>query len=161
MLARQVILPELGALCFHNSTNPFSSNSFLFTSIQIPRGVTLSTFRLSDAPSASRITYPTLRRANPFVYNGLPPLWVSWPSFASPDPLFSIVCSLFCQNVGGWGIYLLLPTFRSVFALQDSSNPLSHPLRQYREPIAPTSSPRHHCQDAPNRIFVRRPSPSG
>src|ERR1700737_2842488 len=53
---------------------------------------------------------------------------------------------------GGWGFYLPLPTFRSVFALQDSSNPLSHPLRQYREPIAPTYPPRHHCQDAPNRI---------
>jgi hypothetical protein len=30
---------NLFALCFHNLTNPFSRNSFIFTSIQIPRGV--------------------------------------------------------------------------------------------------------------------------
>jgi hypothetical protein len=29
------------SFCFHNVTNPFSRNSFIFTSIQNPRGVTL------------------------------------------------------------------------------------------------------------------------
>jgi hypothetical protein len=32
---------NLLALCFHNLTNPFSHNSFYFTSIQNPRGCTL------------------------------------------------------------------------------------------------------------------------
>src|SRR5260370_27091458 len=36
--------------------------------------------------------------------------------------------------------------------------PLSFPPRQYRETIAPSISPRHHCQDAPNRFFGRCPS---
>src|SRR5260370_39442476 len=36
--------------------------------------------------------------------------------------------------------------------------PLSFPPPQYRETIAPSIPPRHHCQDAPNRFFGRCPS---
>ena len=161
MLARRIILPEFATLCFHNLTNPFSRNSFLFTSIQIPRGVTSSTLNVSSFRCAFRVpnTYPTLRRANPFVYNGLPPLWVSWPSFASPDPLFSIVCSLFCQNVG---VGYLSP-------------PPDLPIRlcpsRFKQSViaSATSVPRAYCANLPSSPplpgrtkphFMRCPSPS-
>ena len=37
-------------------------------------------------------------------FNALQPLKVSWLSFSDSRPLFSIACSLFLQNTGGWGI---------------------------------------------------------
>ena len=48
----------------------------------------------------------TSRRSAPNgrSFNALQPLKVSWPSFSDSRPLFSIACSLFLQNTGGWGI---------------------------------------------------------
>ena len=47
--SRRYRLPSFSfLLCFHTLTNPFSCNSFLFTSIQNPRGATLQRSRFSD-----------------------------------------------------------------------------------------------------------------
>ncbi len=55
---------------------------------------------------------------------------------------------------------LVLRVSRGRFFTQSvvGEGPLSFPPRQYRETIAPSISPRHHCQDAPNRFFGRCPS---
>ena len=162
MLARRIILPEFATLSFHNLTNPFSRNSFLFTSIQIPRGVTSSTLNVSSFRCAFRVpnNLPDPQTRQPFCLQWLAASLGLLALFCEPRSFVFNSLQPLLPKCGGWGIYLLLPTFRCVFTFQNSKNRLSHPLRQYREPIAPTCPRRHHCQDAPNRILVRRPSPS-
>jgi hypothetical protein len=77
--------------CFHILTNPFSHNSFIFTSIQNPRGVGISALYLAT-------------RHFPFVLSSLPPLGLSCLSFPRSRSLFSTICGLFCKNAGvcGW-----------------------------------------------------------
>jgi len=72
--------------------------------------------------------------ANPFIYR----IYANTPGVAYPS------------GVAG------LPTDLQAFFRPRA---VSFPLPQYPEPIAPTASPRHHCPDAPNRSFVRCPSP--
>src|SRR5882762_11727684 len=58
---------DLSALCFHTLTNPFSRNSFLFTSMQIPWGCGVQRFQngLATAPFGKEVQagvrYPLLR----------------------------------------------------------------------------------------------------
>src|SRR6202047_553526 len=49
---------NLLAFCFHHLTNPFTRNSFIFTSIQIPRGVGVQ-------PTQFPMAAPTLCRTPP------------------------------------------------------------------------------------------------
>ncbi len=62
------------------------------------------------------------------------------------------------KNRGVSGIMVNRPV---LVAVATSGTPLSLPLPQYPAPIAPSISPRHHFQDAPNRVFGRCPSLSG
>ena len=78
-------------------TNPFSTNPFLSTSIQNPRGV--------HAPRPLRSELSALGVAdfcNGFVISSLPPLVLSLLSFSFSCRLFSIVCRLF-PKTRGWG----------------------------------------------------------
>jgi len=86
----------LSPLCFHGLTNPFSRNSFPFTSICVA-------MVFSPQPSDFRPPRPALgRRVNAF--NNLQPLFRSWLSFRSVCRLFSEAYSLFCRKQGGgWG----------------------------------------------------------
>ncbi len=46
--------------------------------------------------------------------NSLAPLEISCLSFSDPHPFFSIACSLFSKNTGGWGIPRQLRVLRAV-----------------------------------------------
>jgi hypothetical protein len=84
---------------FHTLTNPFSRNSFVYTSIQNPGGChreVLSRLVLHWRCSAS---------PKPLLFSNLQPLGVSCLSFGTSRPLFSIVCSLFFQNTGVMGVH--------------------------------------------------------
>jgi hypothetical protein len=66
---------------------------------------------------------------------------------------------IYANTPGVWGTRLVfagLPTDLQTFFRRRA---VSFPLPQYSAPIAPGASPRHHCPDAPNRSFVRCPSP--
>jgi len=94
--------PNLSPLCFHTLTNPFSRNSLIFTSIQNPRGVTPLRPLCSDLSALCVAVFPGTRHF-PFIFFNLPPLFLSLLSFAGALPLFSVACSLFCQNTRGGG----------------------------------------------------------
>ena len=88
--------PEMAGLCFHTLTNPSSRKPFIFTSIQIPRGVGV----LRSRPSDIR----TFSRANSFVYKRLPPLSPLFALFSEVSPfVFNRLQPLFAKY-RGWGI---------------------------------------------------------
>lgn len=68
-------LPIVVGLCFHTLTNPSSRNSFIFTSIQLPRSV--------SASFAFRPNFQVFKRANSFVCIDLEPLCPLFVLFAA------------------------------------------------------------------------------
>src|ERR1700726_664232 len=65
-----------------------------------------SYFRVVCDKKQVRSFETSLNSVVPFTYksrnfSSLQPLGVSWLSFRDPNRLFSMVCSLFCQNRGG------------------------------------------------------------
>jgi hypothetical protein len=68
--------------------------------ILYPGFVDVSPFSSSFFPQP--YVYPQTRNfCRPFVFNGLPALFLSCASFSHPDRLFSIACPLFDKNTGG------------------------------------------------------------
>jgi hypothetical protein len=106
-------LIDLQALYFHALTNPFPRNPFSFTSIQNPGGVggciSFPTPRSAPAPAGSgrlparQAGLSVEKLPNSFPDIPLRTLEISFPSFSTSRPLFSIVCGLFLQNRGVWG----------------------------------------------------------
>ena len=66
---------------------------------------------LSQANSAQ--SFPVAPSKSQFL-KSLPPLEISCLSFSDPHPFFSIACSLFSKNTGGWGIPRQLRVLRAV-----------------------------------------------
>jgi hypothetical protein len=96
----------LSALYFHDLTNPFFRNPFIFTSIQNPQGVTLRHCHPSSSPPRRSLRL-LAREAGVCVKfrvsNPLRTLFLSCRSFSDSRPLFSIVCALFDKNTRGVG----------------------------------------------------------
>ena len=99
-------LIDLQVLYFHTLTNPFSRNAFPFTSIQnarVSRGCFwLPTLLSASAPAGSGYL-GVEKPPNSLPHRPLRTLEISFPSFSTSRPLFSIVCGLFLQNRGVWG----------------------------------------------------------
>src|SRR5258708_25491178 len=86
---------QILALCFHNLTNPFSRNLFIFTSIQNPGG--------AGVRPRSQLRVRCASVANPMFSAVCRLFVVSLRSFLHLLPLFSIACGLFFQNTPGGG----------------------------------------------------------
>jgi len=54
-----------------------------------------------QAASSAAVTLLPWDCRTAFLFIDLQPLGISCLSFSRPDPLFSMICSLFCQNAGG------------------------------------------------------------
>src|SRR5882762_5658016 len=54
-----------------------------------------------QAASSAAVTLLPWDCRTAFLFIDLQPLGISCLSFSHPDPLFSMICSLFCQNTGG------------------------------------------------------------
>src|SRR5258708_36651916 len=72
---------QILALCFHNLTNPFSRNLFIFTSIQNPGGC-------GGAPSISA-PCPLCLCGKSHVLSSLPPLFRLFALFLAPPSFVS------------------------------------------------------------------------
>ncbi len=86
---------QILALCFHNLTNPFSRNLFIFTSIQNPGGC-------GGAPSISA-PCPLCLCGKSHVLSSLPPLCRLFALFSAPPSfVFNRLRPLFPKHPG-WG----------------------------------------------------------
>jgi hypothetical protein len=112
----------------HQSRVTSFCRSFVFISLQIPLPATPFFSHPYKTPGASplpcfprrlgRLCVSYLCR-KPRVRSALPPLFLSLRSFPHRFPLFSSVCSLFCENagVGGWvRLVFGVRTFRCALA---------------------------------------------
>ena len=114
------LAPRLNAiwppLCFHNLTNCFSPSPFLFTTIQIARGVTPSESSILRLPILKlQILRELCASSAPSVFNFfhfmfLRTLCPLLRSKSRPSRLFSIASALFCKHRGWGGTDLLFAT---------------------------------------------------
>src|SRR5216684_4203768 len=87
---------QILALCFHNLTNPFSRNLFVFTSIQNSGGV--------GVRPRSQLPIRCASVANPMFSAVFRLFVVSLRSFLQLLPLFSTACGRFLPNTQGGGV---------------------------------------------------------
>src|ERR1700738_4227021 len=111
-LATDYPLPTLATrhsplpLCFHILTNPFSRNSFTFTSIQNPGGVGgFSALYLATRHSFTPIFAGPLA-TSPLLSSTCPPFRSLFPPFRPPVLCFQSFADSFCKTPGVGGYQL-------------------------------------------------------
>jgi hypothetical protein len=94
--------PLSPALCFHILTNPFSRNSFTFTSIQTPGGVGRFSplYLATRLPRSSRGHSPLA--TSPLLSSTCRLLRSLCPLFRTPVLCFQSLAASFCK-IPGWG----------------------------------------------------------